>query len=397
MWQGSVIAEAYLPNASLTAQGVVELATGAETNTGTDATRAVTPDGLDDWTGSAQVATVAEGAVTAHEAALSITESQISDLAHTDTTKLPLAGGTMTGQLTTDNLGIEFEDSDTNPTCGAGNYNIFADLSETTLKKCVNGVATVLDTTGGTPAFSDITGATNTAAAMVVGTGASLGVSGSGTIAATSYTVTSADVGTASASLDDTDATVEWEDAADLDATGAVTAASTTTAGKSELATAAETSTGTDTGRAVTPDGLAGSDYGKKTFGTLCVADATALSTGDGKCYIGPMISVYNGWNVIEAVAGVGAAISSSGAITVDIDRCGVVATGIRCSGANVSIFSTLLTVDANEDSSSTAATAADINESNDDLTTDQWLRVNIDGAGTGTQGLYVWVTIQKP
>ena len=43
--------------ATLTAQGIVELATSAETNTGTDATRAVTPDGLDDWTGSAQFTT----------------------------------------------------------------------------------------------------------------------------------------------------------------------------------------------------------------------------------------------------------------------------------------------------------------------------------------------------
>jgi len=41
---------------------------------------------------------------------------------------------------------------------------------------------------GGSPAFSDITGATNTTAAMVVGTGASLATSGSGTIAATSVT-----------------------------------------------------------------------------------------------------------------------------------------------------------------------------------------------------------------
>jgi len=57
---------------------------------------------------------------------------------------LPLAGGTLTGQLITDNLGIEFEESDTNPTCAAGNYNIFADLSETKFKKCTNGVATDL-------------------------------------------------------------------------------------------------------------------------------------------------------------------------------------------------------------------------------------------------------------
>lgn len=59
---------------------------------------------------------------------------------------LPLAGGTLTGQLVADNLGIEFEDSDTNPTCSAGNYNIYADLSETSLKACTNGSASKLAT-----------------------------------------------------------------------------------------------------------------------------------------------------------------------------------------------------------------------------------------------------------
>lgn len=96
----------------------------------------------------------------------------------------------MTGALVTDNLGIDITDSDTNPTCSAGEYKIYADTSEATLKKCINGTASNLDTTGGTPAFSDITGATNTSAAMVVGTGASLTVSGSGTINATSLSGT---------------------------------------------------------------------------------------------------------------------------------------------------------------------------------------------------------------
>ncbi len=48
------------------------------------------------------------------------------------------------GSILTSNLGIEFTDSDTNPTCGAGNYSIFADLSETKLKKCVNGTVSDL-------------------------------------------------------------------------------------------------------------------------------------------------------------------------------------------------------------------------------------------------------------
>jgi len=83
---------------------------------------------------------------------------------------LPLAGGTLTGQLVADNLGIEFEDSDTNPSCAAGNYNIFADLSETTLKKCLNGVVSVLDTGGGSVALTDLTDVTLTSPA----TGATL-------------------------------------------------------------------------------------------------------------------------------------------------------------------------------------------------------------------------------
>jgi len=50
--------------ASLTVVGAIEIATGTETNTGTDPARAVSPDGLDDWTGSAQLTslgTIASG------------------------------------------------------------------------------------------------------------------------------------------------------------------------------------------------------------------------------------------------------------------------------------------------------------------------------------------------
>ena len=44
--------------ASTTNKGVVELAIGSEVNTGTSTTLAVTPDALDDWTGSAQITTL---------------------------------------------------------------------------------------------------------------------------------------------------------------------------------------------------------------------------------------------------------------------------------------------------------------------------------------------------
>lgn len=203
-------------------------------------------------------------------------------------------------------------------------------------------------------------------------------------------------IGTGAITATDGDSATSFFSSGTIEA-GRLPSASDTASGISELATSTETTTGTDTGRAITPDGLSASDYGLEYIGGACVADATALTVADGKCYFGPLPAKYNGWTVETVVVGVGAAVSSSGAVTVDIDRCGVVATGVRCSGTNVSIFSTLPTIDANEDSTSTAATASVINGSNDDLTTDQWFRVNVDGAGTGTQGLYVLIGVRHP
>lgn len=62
---------------------------------------------------------------------------------------LPLTGGTLSGQLIGAASGVEFTESDTNPTCASGNFTIYADLSENKLKKCQNGTASDLDTTGG--------------------------------------------------------------------------------------------------------------------------------------------------------------------------------------------------------------------------------------------------------
>lgn len=68
-----------------------------------------------------------------------------------DPDALGAGSGTLTlqtsEQLVTSNLGVEFTESDTNPSCATGNYNIYADTSEAKLKKCQNGTATDLDTT----------------------------------------------------------------------------------------------------------------------------------------------------------------------------------------------------------------------------------------------------------
>ena len=59
VWNGTAIASTYMASATTDAQGAVELATTAETTTGTDTGRAVTPDGLKDgYQGSTNVTTL---------------------------------------------------------------------------------------------------------------------------------------------------------------------------------------------------------------------------------------------------------------------------------------------------------------------------------------------------
>lgn len=79
---------------------------------------------------------------------------------------LPLAGGTLTGEVTVDNLGLEFTEGDDHSDCSAFSATgggIFYDDSEGIFKKCQDNVLTDLDTggggtvdTSGTPEDNDI-------------------------------------------------------------------------------------------------------------------------------------------------------------------------------------------------------------------------------------------------
>lgn len=165
-------------------------------------------------------------------------------------------------------------------------------------------------------------------------------------------------------------------------------AASLTVASIIEIATAAETTTGTDATRAVSPDGLAGSDYGKRVL-TLQVTDpnGAVLTTGDGQAYY-RCPAVLNGWNIIAVASNVATA-STAGIPTVQIAR-------IRAA-TPADVLSTKLTIDANETDSSTAATAAVVSGGNRDIATADVLRIDVDVAGTGTLGLSVEITFQLP
>lgn len=169
--------------------------------------------------------------------------------------------------------------------------------------------------------------------------------------------------------------------------------ASATVDGVVELATAAETTTGTDGTRAVTPDGLAGSDYGKRTIGIL-VSDplGSAITTGDGKAFA-LIPSTMNGWNLVAVAANV-STVSSSGIPTMQLRRSRRSSATAR---TDADMLSTKLTIDASEFESADAAAAAVINTSNDDVQTGDMIFVDIDVAGTGAKGLFVAMIFQLP
>lgn len=173
----------------------------------------------------------------------------------------------------------------------------------------------------------------------------------------------------------------------------AVDSASDTVDGIVELATAAETTTGTDATRAVTPDGLAGSDYGKRVVNIL-VSDPNgdAITTGDGKaCFRVP--SVMNGWNLVT-VSGAVSTVSSSGLPTFQVRRSRRTNATTR---ASADMLTTKLSIDASEFDSVDATAAAVIDTANDDVNTGDMIFIDIDVAGTGAKGLVAELTFQLP
>ena len=165
----------------------------------------------------------------------------------------------------------------------------------------------------------------------------------------------------------------------------AVSAAYATAAGVVELATAAETTTGTDAARVVTPDGLAGSDYGKRIVELKLTDEATALTTGDGKL-IFVIPAELNGYNLVGAHAFV-TTVSSSGTPTYMI----------RNVTDSQDMLSTAITIDASEFTSYTAATAPVINATYDDVATGDRIAIDKDVAGTGEKGDGIILVFQLP
>ena len=162
----------------------------------------------------------------------------------------------------------------------------------------------------------------------------------------------------------------------------ALTAASTTVAGKVELAIASEVNTGTSETLAVTPDALAGSNLGIR-YIAFRLNGSVALTTDD-VCYQ-RIPAGLTGMNLVSVTGSVGtgaAGSSSSGLPTFTVTNV--------TDGHNM--LSTNLTIDEGEYTSASAATAAVINASEDDVVTDDLIKVAVTTAGTGTT--YAVVTL---
>ena len=165
-------------------------------------------------------------------------------------------------------------------------------------------------------------------------------------------------------------------------------AASDTVSGRVELATTAETNTGSDAARAVTPDGLAGSIFGTAIVQIEVFAPTADVTTGDGAAYFHTPADLA-GMDLIGASALVITA-GTTGTTDVQIAR-------VR-SGTPADMLSTKITIDSTETDSATAATAAVINGSNDDLATSDILRIDVDAtATTKAKGLLVTLRFRLP
>lgn len=149
-------------------------------------------------------------------------------------------------------------------------------------------------------------------------------------------------------------------------------------------ASSAETNTGTDDAKFITPDALAGSNFGIR-YVEILVNDSTALTTGDGKAYF-RVPAGFNGMNLVSVAAHCGTA-SSSGTPTFQI----------RNVTDSADMLSTKLTIDATENDSKDATAAAVIDTTKDDVATGDFIAIDCDVSGTGTAWVIVELGFQLP
>jgi hypothetical protein len=117
------------------------------------------------------------------------------------------------------------------------------------------------------------------------------------------------------------------------------------------------------------------------------VRDNEAVAVGDNKTKV-TIPALIDGMNLIAAEAHVYTA-STAGTPTIQIAR--------DRGGAVVDMLSTPITIDENEEDSTTATVPMVVNGANDDVLEGDEIRIDVDVAGTGTAGLEIRLTFQAP
>lgn len=189
--------------------------------------------------------------------------------------------------------------------------------------------------------------------------------------------------------LDGIEASADVTDATNVTAAGALMDSELTDIAFVKAVSDADVSTvntGTSTTAVPTADSLAGSYAGTKSIQMVVFDFATDVATGDGKFYF-RVPPALNGMDIVNVHADV---ITAGTTGTTDIQLHNVTDA--------VDILSTKLTIDSTETGSDTAATAAVINTANDDLATNDIIRVDVDAVSTtAPQGLIISFECRLP
>lgn len=140
-------------------------------------------------------------------------------------------------------------------------------------------------------------------------------------------------------------------------------------------ADAAEVNTGTSTALAITPDALAGSNYGTAIIPILVFDGATTVTTGNAAGDVFWTVpSILNGWDVVDVQASVFDLNSASAGVTTVV---------LHNVTSAADITSTGVTIDYDEN----FAADATIDTNEDDLTTGDIWRIDVDTVPSDTSG----------
>lgn len=151
------------------------------------------------------------------------------------------------------------------------------------------------------------------------------------------------------------------------------------------VASTSDVNTGTDAAKFITPDVLAGANFGIRYVAISVFASDQNATTGDAKNSPLPIPAGLNGMNLVEARAHVTTA-GTTNTMDIQIRR--------KRSGSSADMLSTKITVNSGALFDSDGV----INASNDDVATDDQIFVDVDAIHTTpAQGLTVVLGFQLP